>query len=589
MASQQPPPPPPPRGGGMSLYANLLDSSEGAAAPAATISRAPVVFDPKDGTAADSSKDGDGSTAPSGGPKKDVNAAFRFQPMIRRPVAPQKKPNKPMAFPKTMPPSAAAPDAVTATSSATTATQSSLAQTPGPSAAGLEASSKPEISSNGPTKTTLADWAATRDDDYLYNSQHDQPKRKRKKNKKGKREERVETDWDELYDPSRPTNVEEYLRSDERIREVREWKDVLYRHRRKREKEENKMMIQDEDQKSCYSEDEEEDLRPRNNTFAPPSSYNFAPPPPSSPRAAAPNDSTGEDAYARRLALSRGEQPPPPPPPAPPSASHEEEASETGGGYISRAPVRYTDPQPGPELMDTDPPPEAAEEDDQYSPPPSFFSAPSNPTDPNEPPAKSTRPGQSGFAHRLMSKYGWSAGTGLGASSSGIINPLSVRVEKRRRKPDSEGGGWADPSARAKITGGQVSSSTREQQRKDMEEGDAVGKMSEVIVLRGMLDGMGDDEVEEEIREGVLQQEIGEECGEKYGRVERLHIDTSSGGGDGTEESDGKGSGRRVYIKFTDQVSALRAVNALQGRIFNGNAIVAKFFDTEKFEKRDFA
>ena len=42
-----------------------------------------------------------------------------------------------------------------------------------------------------------------------------------------------ETDWDELYDPARPTNVEEYLRSEERIREVREWKAVLYAHRRR--------------------------------------------------------------------------------------------------------------------------------------------------------------------------------------------------------------------------------------------------------------------------------------------------------------------------------------------------------------------
>ena len=44
----------------------------------------------------------------------------------------------------------------------------------------------------------------------------------------------AETDWDELYDPARPTNVEEYMRSDERIREVREWKAVLYAHRRQR-------------------------------------------------------------------------------------------------------------------------------------------------------------------------------------------------------------------------------------------------------------------------------------------------------------------------------------------------------------------
>lgn len=77
--------------------------------------------------------------------------------------------------------------------------------------------------------------------------------------------------------------------------------------------------------------------------------------------------------------------------------------------------------------------------------------------------------------------------------------------------------------------------------------------------------------------------------------MERLYIDVEE---------------RQVFIKFTDQVSALRvwnppplnskpsssyskltcaaalqAVNALQGRIFSGNTIVPKFYDSEKFEK----
>lgn len=74
----------------------------------------------------------------------------------------------------------------------------------------------------------------------------------------------------------------------------------------------------------------------------------------------------------------------------------------------------------------------------------------------------------------------------------------------------------------------------------------------------------------------------------QYGRVERLYIDPES---------------RQVFIKFTDQVSALRvslppfrckltlpdessqAVNALTGRVFNGNTIVARFYDLDKFEQ----
>ncbi len=55
----------------------------------------------------------------------------------------------------------------------------------------------------------------------------------RRKKKKKLDDKPAETDWDELYDPARPTNVAEYLHSDERIREIRDWKAVLYAHRRR--------------------------------------------------------------------------------------------------------------------------------------------------------------------------------------------------------------------------------------------------------------------------------------------------------------------------------------------------------------------
>ena len=53
----------------------------------------------------------------------------------------------------------------------------------------------------------------------------------RKKRKKNKEESHVFQNWDDIYDPSRPNSYEEYKHSDEKIREVREWKDRLYAHR----------------------------------------------------------------------------------------------------------------------------------------------------------------------------------------------------------------------------------------------------------------------------------------------------------------------------------------------------------------------
>jgi splicing factor 45 len=40
-----------------------------------------------------------------------------------------------------------------------------------------------------------------------------------------------------------------------------------------------------------------------------------------------------------------------------------------------------------------------------------------------------------------------------------------------------------------------------------------------------------------------------------------------------------------MYCRILTFGLTFQAVNALEGRIFNGNAISARFFDNEKFEK----
>lgn len=105
-----------------------------------------------------------------------------------------------------------------------------------------------------------------------------------------------------------------------------------------------------------------------------------------------------------------------------------------------------------------------------------------------------------------MSKYGWTKGSGLGVSGSGIVNALRVQVEKQKKKPDSEGGGFVGPGGRGKIIGGKKKGNDAEA------EGGKFGVMSEVVVLRGMVDGM---DLDAELDDGGLMQEIGEECGDK--------------------------------------------------------------------------
>jgi splicing factor 45 len=161
--------------------------------------------------------------------KKPIGAALRFQPhqQIRRP---QQKTQKPKAtFPKVPP----AVSNVTITTSSTV-----VANTAGVTPV--------------PVKSSLADWAANEDDEYMYGTGEKRARGGRRKKKK-KDAAPAETDWDEIYDPARPTNVDEYLRSDERIREVQEWKALLYKHRRR-----------DREERDSWDSEEEEDNRPVN-------------------------------------------------------------------------------------------------------------------------------------------------------------------------------------------------------------------------------------------------------------------------------------------------------------------------------------
>ena len=234
-----------------------------------------------------------------------------------------------------------------------------------------------------------------------------------------------------------------------------------------------------------------------------------------------------------------------PPPPPPPETAPPPPQEPVTAGSIARAPVRYNLPPPPSDIPSSEAelekalaaePSEEDEEEEEEAP-------------------RSSRPGQQGFAERLMSKYGWSKGKGLGADGSGIINPLRVQLEKRKKKSDAEGGGFRDPGGRGKIIGGQKKAV------KEPEVG-KFGPMSEVIVLRGMVDGMNLDDEVEGAGDGGLMQEIGDECAEKvcrcdcwllqtltflqYGRVERVYIDRH-----GTGAS-------KVFVKFTSQLSGLR-------------------------------
>lgn len=199
----------------------------------------------------------------------------------------------------------------------------------------------------------------------------------------------------------------------------------------------------------------------------------------------------------RRFQQSQDQHPenqiPPPPPPSRPLDSF-----QPSSATISRAPVRYTLP-PAP----ADIPASEAELEEVFArEEPADGEGDATGEDAEDAP-RSLRPGQKGFAERLLSKYGWTKGSGLGATGTGIAKPLQVKVEKRKKRPDAEGGGFVTPAGRGTIIGGK---------RKGEDDTGLFGPMSEVIILRGMLDGM---DLQSELESGELMQEIGEECSDK--------------------------------------------------------------------------
>jgi splicing factor 45 len=392
-----------------------------------------------------------------------------------------------------------------------------------------------------PAKSTLADWTALEDDDYGY-TREKRPRGGRKKRKKN-HETQVYQNWDDLYDPSRPSSHEQYRESDQRFGQPREWKDYMYAHRSKR----SPSRDSDSDDYDRSKMRTLGSFADRYGTmakktplgqFAPP--INFAPPPNLNdvpPTAVGPDDPTGEDAFARRAALGQRTNnesttdhahlsPPPPAEPhapvpddlagqdeymrrpqgaenqssgqmiVPPPPNQPLDAFQPSSATISRAPVRYNLPPPPDDI-----PASQAELDAVLA-----DELPADREENDDSAPRSLRPGQQGFAERLLSKYGWTKGSGLGATGSGMVKPLQVKVEKRKKRPDSEGGGFVTPAGRGKIIGSH---------KKGEYETSKFGPMGEVIILRGMLDGMDLDAEMEGSQNGGLMQEIGEECNEK--------------------------------------------------------------------------
>lgn len=464
-----------------------------------------------------------------------------------------------------------------------------------------------------------------------------------KKYKKNKHMPALPT-WDpnEMYDPMRPNDYNEY----------KIWKRKDAEERRIRAIEERRRM---EDRKrlrsSSYSGESHasgsEDERPRKaGRFedVPKRDYDREDDDYDRPRGlgAAPSriapvdvNLTGDEAYQRRLAMSRGNQPSAPSAPtfapgaAPTGASDigRPPSSDRDENLQSAAPVRLPVAETGEEAylrrmaLSQSKPPETAPRAASPTPePPALAYNPFVPTASVPPPAaaglpltgtalseekvRSSREAAAAIAAKLRAlKPPEPAGSGSGASTPPVDAAPSSEAPKR---PDPAGfaarlmakwghkegqGLGADGSgivhalsmeqvqaAKGKGEKGKGPAVSKmgkiinkNEDTKAREDRERFGEPSRVVVLTNMV---GPEDVEDE----DLREEIGDECS-KNGTVERVVVHLVNPPPPTEDQA------VRIFVLFAGPVGAWKTVRELDGRYFGGRAVRARYFPEHLFQQ----
>ncbi|XP_055906810.1 splicing factor 45 [Eupeodes corollae] len=174
-------------------------------------------------------------------------------------------------------------------------------------------------------------------------------------------------------------------------------------------------------------------------------------------------------------------------------------------------------------------------------------------------------------AAKIMAKYGFKDGQGLGKSEQGMSMALQVEKTSKRggriihekellmppppavpNSPPSGGGGGAGDAVQ------KIEPSITE----------IMKEPSKVVLLRNMV-GPGDVDSE-------LEPEVKDECNTKYGDVVSVVIHESFG----TVPEDAV----RIFVEFKRIESAIKAVVDLNGRFFGGRQVRAGFYNYDKFK-----
>lgn len=216
------------------------------------------------------------------------------------------------------------------------------------------------------------------------------------------------------------------------------------------------------------------------------------------------------------------------------------------------------------------------------APPPSLQEsspAPTTPPGPDGqklPPVSGEKYGLSfggSVAAKIMAKYGFKEGQGLGKQEQGIS--MALQVEKTSKRggriiSEKEIMPPPPPSVGSPSSASQSQSGAPQGQQQPKPEPSITEIMkspAKVVLLRNMV---GPGEVDED-----LEPEVKDECNTKYGDVVKVLIYEQP-----TAAHD---EAVRIFVEFKRIESAIKAVVDLNGRFFGGRQVKAGFYSWEKF------
>uniref|UniRef100_A0A182SPG4 Splicing factor 45 n=1 Tax=Anopheles maculatus TaxID=74869 RepID=A0A182SPG4_9DIPT len=181
--------------------------------------------------------------------------------------------------------------------------------------------------------------------------------------------------------------------------------------------------------------------------------------------------------------------------------------------------------------------------------------------------------GGSSVAAKIMAKYGFKDGQGLGKQEQGMAVALQVEKTSKRggrivHEKDIPAGGGSSGTGNGSGTDTVTSPPSAAQTAQEPSITEIMKSPSKVVLLRNMV-GPGD--VDDE-----LEPEVKDECNTKYGDVVTVVIHEVP---DVVPEE-----AVRIFVEFKRMESAIKAVVDLNGRFFGGRQVRAGFYNQEKFE-----